>query len=57
VDAGDDDTGRERPRAPRHDPAAPHTAPLPSAMPRWLAWLVLVALAGSGVLCAKWVVG
>ena len=42
---------------PRHDPAAPHTAPLPTHVPRWLAWLLLAAFAGSGALCARGVIG
>ena len=42
---------------PRHDPAAPHTAPFPSHVPRWLAWILLVAFAASGVVCVRAVVG
>ena len=42
---------------PSHDPAAPHTAPFPHHVPRWLAWLLLVAFAGSGFLCARMAVG
>lgn len=44
-------------KAPRHDPAAPHTAPFPHHVPRWLAWLLLAAFAGSGALCARMAVG
>jgi hypothetical protein len=41
----------------RRDGAAPHQAPAPARMPRWLAWVVLVALAASGVVCVRAVVG
>jgi hypothetical protein len=41
----------------RHDPAAPHTAPLPSRVPRWLAWLLLAAFAVSGGVCVRMLVG
>jgi hypothetical protein len=54
---GGDDTDPERPRHRRFDPAAPHTAPLPTHVPRWLAWIVLVALALSGALCTGLMVG
>jgi hypothetical protein len=49
-----DGTGR---RPLRHDPAAPHTAPHPSHVPRWLAWTVLAALAVSGAVCAGLMMG
>jgi hypothetical protein len=42
---------------PRHDPAAPHTAPFPAHVPRWVAWLVLIGLAASAVVCVRVVVG
>ena len=56
---GDGETLPHQPRrAPaRHDPAAPHTAPFPDHIPRWLAWLVLIALAASGVMCVRMAVG
>jgi hypothetical protein len=38
---------------PQHDPAAPHTAPFPSHIPRWLAWLLLLAFAASGLVCVR----
>ncbi len=57
VDPHDDDTDRERTRRRTFDPAAPHTAPLPSHVPRWLAWIVLVALAVSGAVCVGLMVG
>jgi len=52
----EDDAEQTR-KAPRHDPAAPHTAPFPHHVPRWLAWLLLAAFAGSGALCARMAVG
>jgi hypothetical protein len=53
------DDGDSAPAAPRphHDPAAPHTAPFPTHVPRWLAWLVLLALAASGAVCTGLVIG
>ena len=48
-DADEKDAGESA----RHDPAAPHTAPFPTHIPRWLAWVVLAALAASGAVCAR----
>jgi hypothetical protein len=42
------------PEKPLHqDPAAPHTMPAPKHVPRWIAWLVLAALAAAGLVCAR----
>ncbi|HEX5064830.1 MAG TPA: hypothetical protein VFY49_01830 [Myxococcota bacterium] len=54
MNEGDTTAGESR---RHHDPAAPHTAPFPHHIPRWLAWLLLVAFAGSGLLCARMAVG
>jgi hypothetical protein len=45
----------EQPAAkpPQHDPAAPHTAPFPTHIPRWVAWVLLVAFAVSGWVCVE----
>jgi hypothetical protein len=53
----EDADAKQTPEAPRHDPAAPHTAPFPHHVPRWLAWLLLAAFAGSGALCARVAIG
>jgi hypothetical protein len=46
------------PRRPlREDPAAPHTMPAPRHVPRWIAWLVLAALAVSGLVCMRSLIG
>jgi hypothetical protein len=54
VDEGDAKHPAER---TRHDPAAPHTAPFPTHIPRWLAGLLLLAFAVSGALCARAALG
>jgi hypothetical protein len=56
VNDGDGDTTAPE-RGPRHDPAAPHTAPFPHHIPRWLAWLLLLAFTVSGVVCARIAIG
>jgi hypothetical protein len=50
----DDEDGGE---ATHHDPAAPHTGPLPTHVPRWLAWILLIAFAAAGAVCTRAVIG